>query len=75
MFKMFIIFKLFLYLIVLVHFFQPARGEKRILLNDPGLVEQRLTQLEHEIQTVKIENQQLKDRINQYETARSGKVS
>lgn len=72
---MFIIFKLFLYLIVLVHFFQPAMGEKRILLNDPGLVEQRLTHLEHEIQTVKIENQQLKDRINQYETAISGMIS
>lgn len=72
---MFIISKLFLYLIVLVHFFQPARGEKRILLNDPGLIEQRLTQLEHEIQTVKIENQQLKDRINQYETAISGIIS
>lgn len=72
---MFIIFKLFLYFIVLVHFFQPARGEKRILLNDPGLVEQRLTHLEHEIQTVKSENQQLKDRINQYETAISGMIS
>lgn len=72
---MFIISKLFLNLIVLVHFFQPARGEKRLLLNDPGLIEQRLTQLEHEIQTVKIENQQLKDRINQYETAISGMIS
>lgn len=72
---MFIIFKLFLYLIVLVHFFQPAMGEKRILLNDPGLIEQRLTHLEHEIQTMKSENQQLKDRINQYETAISGMIS
>lgn len=72
---MFIISKLFLYFIVLVHLPQPARGEKRILLNDPGLVEQRLTHLEHEIQTLKSENQQLKDRINQYESARSGMVS
>lgn len=72
---MFIISKLFLYLIVLLHFPQPASGEKRILLNDPGLVEQRLTHLEHEILTLKSENQQLKERINQYETARSGMVS
>ncbi|XP_061196582.1 short-chain collagen C4-like [Saccostrea echinata] len=45
------------------YFIQDARfekEEKRILLNDPGLVEQRLNHLEQELQMLKIENQKLK---------------
>lgn len=56
------------YFLVLVRGVQLSQNEKRILLNDPGLIEQRLNHLERE-------NALLKDRINQYETAKSGKIS
>lgn len=57
-----------LYFLVLVRGVQLSQNEKRILLNDPGLIGQRLNHLERE-------NALLKDRINQYETAKSGKIS
>lgn len=56
------------YFLVLVRGVQLSQNEKRILLNDSGLIEQRLNHLERE-------NALLKDRINQYETAKSGKIS
>lgn len=62
-----------LFILALAQPIHLANNEKRILLNDPGLTEQRLTNLEHKIQTVESENQLLKDRINQYETAKSGR--
>lgn len=63
-----------LFILALAQTILLAKNEKRILLNDPGLIEQRLTHLEHKIQTVESENQLLKDRINQYETAKSGRI-
>lgn len=63
-----------LFILALAQPIHLAQNEKRILLNDPGLIEQRLTHLEHKIQTVESENQLLKDRINQYETAKSGRI-
>lgn len=64
-----------LFFIALAQPIHLTKNEKRILLNDPGLIEQRLTHLEHKIQMVESENQLLKDKINQYETARSGRIS
>lgn len=52
-----------------------AREGKRILLNDPALIEQRLSHLEQKIQTLESENRILKDRQNQYEATQIGKIN
>ena len=65
--------KLLYFLLALLQGVCLGKDDKRILLNDPALIEQRLSHLEQEIQTVKSENSVLKDRLNQYETAQIGK--
>nr|XP_022333339.1 uncharacterized protein LOC111130497 [Crassostrea virginica] len=68
--------KPFVFLLALLQGVCLAREGKRILLNDPALIEQRLSHLEQKIQTLESENRILKDRQNQYEATQiAGKSS
>ena len=67
--------KPFIFLLALLQGVCLAREGKRILLNDPALIEQRLSHLEQKIQTLESENRLLKDRQNQYEAAQIGKIN
>jgi hypothetical protein len=53
---------------------QCTKVEKRLLLNDPGIIDQRLNNLERKVQTLEAENLNLKTQLNQQAQIKSGEL-
>lgn len=62
------------FILLLLQGVKCTKVEKRLLLNDPAIMEQRLNNLERKVQNLETENLNLKNQLDQQAQVKLGKL-
>lgn len=62
------------FILLLLQVVKCTKVEKRLLLNDPAIMEQRLNNLERKVQNLETENLNLKNQLDQQAQVKLGKL-